>query len=126
MISLTIPIRLTNPLNSSQGLTRGAAMGAARKRKNDRGVVRCVIGFKLGALPAGYASKFDRVRIVRIGPGTMDDDGLAAACKSVRDGIADALGINDRQPKGFWDYAQEKQGKGVYAVRIELMEVGDV
>jgi len=123
MITVLIPnLRLTNPLNNSQGTTRGAMFAAARKRKHERAIVSYFVNIHLSRVNRNIVS----VRLTRISPGTMDDDGLAASCKSVRDAVAEVLGINDRQPKGFWDCKQEKQGKGVYAVRIALMEVGDV
>lgn len=64
-------------------------------------------------------------RVAGISPGTLDTDGLAAACKQVRDGVADALSCGDAQQGGFWSYAQQKAGRGVYGVRVELLEVGD-
>jgi hypothetical protein len=50
----------------------------------------------------------------------MDSDNLAIAAKSLRDGVADKLGIDDGDPRITWAYAQEKS-KG-YAVRIEIQE----
>jgi hypothetical protein len=61
------------------------------------------------------------VVITRIGPASLDDDNLAGACKSIRDGIADRLGVNDRSPAVKWQYAQRKHGKGVYGVEIEFL-----
>jgi hypothetical protein len=63
------------------------------------------------------------VTITRIGPATLDNDNLAGACKSIRDGIADRLGIDDRSPAVVWRYAQRKHGKGVYGVEIEFAPV---
>jgi hypothetical protein len=65
------------------------------------------------------------VRIIRIAPRPLDTDNLAAAAKSVRDGVADALGCGDAQQGDFWKYAAESQGRGVYAVRVEILEHGD-
>lgn len=58
------------------------------------------------------------VTITRIGPATLDGDNLAGACKSIRDGIADRLGVDDRSPAVLYRYAQQKHGKGVYGVEI--------
>jgi hypothetical protein len=38
----------------------------------------------------------------------LDDDNLAGACKSVRDGIADALMVDDRHPRVRWLTGQTK------------------
>ena len=64
-----------------------------------------------------------KVLLTRISPGTLDDDNLQGALKAIRDGVADALGIDDRDPRVSWRYAQAKAGKGVYAVRIEVEAV---
>jgi hypothetical protein len=42
----------------------------------------------------------------------LDDDNLATACKPLRDGIADALGINDRDKRIKWLTAQLPKMKG--------------
>lgn len=57
------------------------------------------------------------VTLVRVGPRVIDDDNLAFAFKALRDGVADALGVPDHDPRVTWRYAQER---GPYAVRIEL------
>lgn len=60
------------------------------------------------------------VTITRIGPATLDKDNLQGACKSIRDGIADRLGVDDRSPAIEWRYVQQKRGKGVYGVEIDI------
>jgi len=40
--------------------------------------------------------------------------------KHPRDAIAEALGIDDRDPRVLWEYAQERGGVGVYGVRVEI------
>ena len=47
------------------------------------------------------------VTITRMGR-TLDSDNLASACKAIRDGIADALGIDDGDARIEWRYAQGK------------------
>lgn len=48
------------------------------------------------------------ISITRISPRPLDSDNLAASAKHVRDGIADALGIDDGSPLLTWKYYQEK------------------
>lgn len=60
-----------------------------------------------------------RILLVRLSAGTLDDDNLRPALKSVRDGIADRLGIADNDPRVTWDYAQERCKRGQTAVRVE-------
>jgi hypothetical protein len=64
------------------------------------------------------------VRITREAPKPLDDDNLAGACKSLRDGIADALGVDDRDERVTWlcDQAKAKVPSvlvEVYAMRGE-------
>ena len=64
------------------------------------------------ALPAA-------VTITRIGKRKLDSDNLAISAKHVRDGIADALGIDDGdESRVTWSYAQEI-GKD-YGVRVSI------
>lgn len=61
------------------------------------------------------------VTLTRIAPGTLDDDGLAAAFKAVRDGLTDALGFaSDSDPRLRWRYGQHRGHAGQYAVRVRL------
>lgn len=39
------------------------------------------------------------VRLTRIAPRSLDDDNAATALKSVRDGFARAIGVDDRDPR---------------------------
>lgn len=47
----------------------------------------------------------------------LDDDNLRSALKAVRDGIAEKLGIDDRDPRVEWRYGQRK---GMVGVDVEL------
>jgi hypothetical protein len=47
----------------------------------------------------------------------MDSDNSIGSLKSVRDGVADALGIDDGDPRLTWEYRQET---GPFGVRIYL------
>jgi hypothetical protein len=60
------------------------------------------------------------VRLVYIGPRELDDDGVTSAVKSLRDGVADALGVNDRDPRVTWVPDQERGGVREYAARVEV------
>lgn len=48
------------------------------------------------------------VTLTRISPRMLDDDNLQSALKAVRDGVADRLGVDDRDPRVEWRYAQRK------------------
>lgn len=62
------------------------------------------------------------VTLTRIAPRTLDSDNLASSQKHVRDGIAMALGIDDRDPRVEWRYAQRPGGKGEYAVQVCIQQ----
>ena len=59
------------------------------------------------------------VTITRIAPRALDDDNLAYSAKALRDGIADALGVNDRDPRVSWAYAQERGKPAAIRITIE-------
>jgi hypothetical protein len=59
--------------------------------------------FALERPPSGLV-----VLIVRQAPRALDSDNLASALKNYRDGIADALGVDDRDPRVQWEVAQTK------------------
>jgi hypothetical protein len=59
--------------------------------------------FKLQRPPSSLV-----VLMVRQAPRLLDGDNAESACKNHRDGIADALGINDRDERCQWFVVQEK------------------
>lgn len=63
------------------------------------------------------------VRITRIAPNELDPGGnLETSLKSVQDGIADWIGVNDRRADLVrYECAQEKRGANRYGVRIEVL-----
>jgi hypothetical protein len=122
-ITLTVefPLRITNPLNGSQG----NRWGKSRDRKKQRALTTLVLMAELREIEGIGA--VDGVTFTRIGPRDLDDDGLAAACKSIRDATAEFLGVSDAPRGGVrWAYQQERGPKvkrGVppyYGVRIEI------
>ena len=60
------------------------------------------------------------ITLTRIAPRPLDTDNLARSFKAIRDGIADALGIDDGSKRLTWSYAQEKGPPKRYAVRIQI------
>lgn len=59
-----------------------------------------------------------RVVLIRQAPRKLDSDNLAAAMKSYRDGVADALRIDDGSPLVVWEYTQQK-GPACVLVNLE-------
>ena len=58
--------------------------------------------------------------ITRIAPRQLDTDNLAISGKSLRDSIADRLGVDDNDPLVEWRYAQERGLHKQYAVRVQI------
>lgn len=50
------------------------------------------------------------VRLTRLSRGRLDDDNLRGALKAVRDGIADAFGVPDNDPRLRFEYDQAPRG----------------
>ena len=61
------------------------------------------------------------ITLTRLAPRKLDSDNLAGACKSIRDGIADALGMDDGDERLTWEYAQEKAKENGVRVRMEAL-----
>lgn len=60
------------------------------------------------------------IRIMALRQRKFDGDNLQSAFKAIRDGIADALGIDDGSDRLTWEYRQEKGDKP--SVRVEIRE----
>ena len=74
------------------------------------------IGHTLGLALGRTAPKV--VLMTRVAPRDLDDDNLATAFKSIRDGLAAAWGVDD-SPAGpvVWRYSQER---GDYAITVRV------
>ncbi len=60
------------------------------------------------------------VTLVRVAPRALDDDNLRGALKAIRDGVADGLGVDDRDPRVTWVYLQRRGAPGSYQVEIGI------
>jgi len=95
--------------------TKTSTAGGKRKK------TRTQLQLRGGAVPQLPAA----VRLTRVAPRPLDDDNLQRALKAVRDGVADWLGVDDRDPRVRWFYAQAVDGRPRYqAARIEVVHVG--
>ena len=66
------------------------------------------------------------VTLTRIAPRALDCDNNQISMKAVRDGVADRLGVDDRDPRVTWRYGQEKPDQPrTYAVRITIEDRTD-
>jgi hypothetical protein len=109
-IAATVPVKIESSLNLREHW---------RVRANRNSSHRAAAWFGLlevakRAKPAGDLV----VTLTRIAPRELDDDNLSGGFKSVRDGVADWLGIDDRDPRVKWAYAQRKGAPKQYAAEI--------
>lgn len=79
--------------------------------------LRAMVGDVRAELQAGARLV---VTLTRVAPRQLDDDNLASAFKGVRDGVADVLGIDDRDTRVAWRYEQEKGAPKQAAVGIRI------
>ena len=123
-VTFTIPgLRLVNIANARMHWAKRAKLA-----KQHRMIGRAMTMGHADAWRAGHAVSLV-ITLTRLGQRNMDSDGLAISCKSLRDGIADALGIDDGDSRLLWVYAQERAPKGMrYGVRVDIRarEVSDV
>ena len=75
-------------------------------------------------LDASATAKIERlgaiVRLTKINKRRFyKGDNLNSSLKAIRDGIADAIGINDGDDRLEWEYDQRTEGR--YAVEVEVM-----
>jgi hypothetical protein len=111
MIQVLLPLRTFSESN-----TRVHWAVRAKRARIQRNFARLFVGSSLARSGPMHAGAII-ITLVRIGPGKLDSDNLAGALKAVRDGVADALGLDDGDPRLEWQYGQEK---GPYNVRVEI------
>ena len=110
-----------NPLNGSMGTTIGGRRARAARSRGLRDQARAET---LEAIGRRQLSPPFVVEFARNSRGRLDDDGLRGALKNVRDGIADALGIDDGDEgrlRFVYSQAPNREGKPAVSVRIRMV-----
>lgn len=115
MKSIMVPLALKTVSEANQ---RGNWRNHAPRRKSQR----LTVGLVMRAhFMAAQITPPCVVMLTRIAPSSgLDDDNLRSAFKHVRDGIADALGIDDRDVRVRWDYAQRRGKPKSYGIEIAV------
>lgn len=113
---VTIPIRTVSEANSHQHWRK-----RQRRAKEHRSAAHLCMRATFGkALPLPLV-----ITLTRVAPSRgLDSDNLPVSMKHVRDGIADWLGIDDRDPRVTWLYEQRRGGPREYAVHVEVEKEG--
>ena len=113
MISLLLAIRTESEANLREHWAQ-----KAKRARTQRAIVKTMLRPLKPKIvdPGGYS-----VVLTRIAPRPLDDDNLARSFKAIRDGIAEAIGMDDNvKSKLKWGYAQERGPSKQYAVRIQI------
>jgi hypothetical protein len=112
VIVVKFPIRLVSVANLRE---HWAAKAARTKQHRTRAWA------ELRAVKAAPTPGDVKVTITRIAPRMLDTDNLiGGACKALRDGVADWLGVPDNHPSITWAYEQRRGGLKEYAVEIAV------
>jgi hypothetical protein len=119
VIDLSLPIRTRNPLNGQTGNSRRAAAIRTKQRAHVRGIVRLAVS---AALRSSGLRLPCSVRLTRVSAGKLDPwDGLPAALKAVVDGVSDAFGVRDDDPRLQWEKPEQRQcNRGTYGVDVRI------
>jgi hypothetical protein len=112
VIEVLLPVRTWSEANQ-----RGHWGKRARRAKKQRAAARLLVRAARAVLPK---SGTVAITLTRIAPRALDTDNLAAGLKAVRDGVADALRVDDGSSRIEWRYAQEKGKPDEYAVRVAI------
>ena len=99
------------------------ARRAERARSHRQGAMWTIKAASMTA--GGFGPPPYEVTLTRVGPRPLDDDNLRGALKSVRDGIADAFGMDDRDPRVTWLYGQRKAPSRFSGVEIAIRAEAD-
>jgi hypothetical protein len=114
-VNIVLHIRTVSESNA-----RGHWSKRAKRARDQRSVAKLVVAATLRGSDVASALPCVSVTLTRIAPRSLDDDNLRGALKAVRDGVADALGVDDGHASITWQYAQEKGPPKVYAVVVEV------
>lgn len=113
-ITARIPVRLVNALNAREHWAVRAKRAKAQRQATKLAM------YKACRLIAMDPSTPITVTITRCGGRRMDDDGLTASAKHVRDGVADWLGIDDGSPRITWLVRQDSAPRGKHWADVSV------
>lgn len=113
VVTITMPLRLESLLNLREHWSKRSKRAKQHRFFARRWVEDATREARRWLVPS-------KVTITRIAPRKLDSDGVVASGKSVRDGVADALGVDDGDSAVIWYYNQRKGKPREYAVEVRL------
>lgn len=124
-IEFTVPVRI-----ESANVMRDRHW-SIRKRKTDEQKSAVFWSYRKATSGRGrhyamrlLADQHVTVTLTRIGPRKLDSDNLTSGFKSVRDQVADILGVDDGDERVEWICRQERGRPREYAARIRIETKG--
>ena len=114
-MQVSIPMRTWSEANLREHWAR-----RARRVRKQRQAARLLVRAACNRANASFSSGPITITLTRLAPRKLDSDNLASSLKAVRDGVADALGIDDGSSRIEWRYAQGKGKPREYAVLVEI------
>jgi len=109
IVSVSLPLRTRSLANMREHWAK-----RAKRSRNERALARLVLSRSQTPNPPLV------VTLTRVAPRKLDTDNLAGALKSVRDGVADWIGIDDGDSRVEWVCSQKPGGVRIYAVEVEV------
>lgn len=119
---VTLGMELVNASNGSHGHWTKKAERAKHQRGASAVALRAWMASYLAVPVRQYLETCGIVvTLVRVAPRELDDDNIRGACKHIRDGVADALGLaSDRDKRVTWEYEQERGEPRTYGARVRV------
>ncbi|MCQ4165123.1 hypothetical protein [Tahibacter harae] len=115
MIELELPIETVSEANTHTHWRERQRRAKKQRQEAARALERAITA--RGGQPLEMPLQ---VTLVRVGPRALDSDNLQGALKHVRDGIADAVGIDDRDSRYHWRYEQARGRPLAVRITIEI------
>ncbi len=116
-LRVVVPVRTVSETNAREHWAR---------RHRRRSTIRQTVGLVVtGALAGSKVTGPCRVVLTRVAPSAgLDSDNLVSSLKAARDGVADALGIDDRDERVTWLYDQRRGKARQWAVEVRIVRGG--
>ena len=117
-MKITLPLRLVSEANAHEHWRN-----RQRRAKLQRLAAKLAVQNARHGRPMPSETERFEIGLTVIHPRMFDSDNLQSSCKHVRDGVADALGIDDRSARMTWLYAQRRGKPKEHAVEVTIREL---
>jgi len=115
--SFNLNIKISG-LNKSARYQHWGKLAGIAKKQRTLAAIATSNQIVAGKIKSG--SKYS-VELTRFGKKKLDDDNIVGSLKHIRDGIADALGVNDGSDKIKFIYSQKQSN--IYCLNISIEEL---